>query len=549
MIRKNEKLFFLILLLLVTGKMIFVGSNVDEGYAIELCYRLAKGDRLITEMWEPHQTSAIFGALLVKLYWLFSAETNTGIVLFMHMCGAICQLSVAYYLYKVIKQEIPDHIAFYLSIFYALCYPKGVIAPDYSNLQNWFVTLMVLFLIQARKKAFYYILVGVCLSGAVLAYPSMILLYPMVILLVWTEDSKLITKKEKKNAILYITITCGALAMLFIGYLLSYANVKEILQGIRYVLQDGSHSEGLISRMSEVMYYAGTIAIRIGIYCLIAFALQRFFRKRDRNNSIYIIVILLSLAIQILYWLLRDEFVNQPQTEIVFMAIVGMALMRKSKSVMPRYMIVCSATGLIGTIILSNFKLIELVVYLALATIGGVIALYFDLESDNREISISLKTLMMAWIVILSFGRVWVTSQGGELHTTPFEVRNVQKFGPGIGIFTNYMTGHRYNTIADQWDELVKEGEAVFYVGPSSYYYMFGDVVISAPNTISTPVYEANILDYWEKYPERYPDVVLVESCYGELIYPDDSFIIRWLNTEYQPSEVIEKEYVQVYRK
>ena len=73
--------------------------------------------------------------------------------------------------------------------------------------------------------------------------------------------------------------------------------------------------------------------------------------------------------------------------------------------------------------------------------------------------------------------------------------------------------------------------------------------MVSAPNTISTPVYDEMILYYWEMHPERYPDVVFVESCYGEVMYDEEEFIMKWLNTEYNASSVTDLEYIRVYRK
>ena len=43
----------------IYSKNLFIGADTDEGYGIMVGYRLAMGDRLLLEMWEPHQTSAI----------------------------------------------------------------------------------------------------------------------------------------------------------------------------------------------------------------------------------------------------------------------------------------------------------------------------------------------------------------------------------------------------------------------------------------------------------------------------------------------------------
>lgn len=567
--KTKEKKLLLLVICLTACKMIFVGSNVDEGYGIEVAWRLARGDRMLLEMWEPHQTSAIFGAVLIKLFWLFTGGSDTGLVLYMHFCGICLQFAAAYFLYLVLRQILPEErkdFAFLGGCVYTLCYPKGVIAPEYSNLQNWFTTCcalcFILFLHNYRqdkgisrengKELCSLVLSGVFLSGAVLVYPSMVLLYPVMAAVLCCR-----LKKGKWQAVLFLTLPCLVLGGIFTGYLFSYMSLGQIEQGISYVLRDGAHTAGPLSRAGETVWQILMLLLRTGIYYGAAFGGICLYgrkismdRRQIRIASCYG-ALLISFVVQIGIWLFRDEFINQPQAELVFLVILAMILFfcgEKGKAAKEcMILVIFSLTGLLAAILLSNFMLKELIGYLSLGAIGGAGILYqTEKEAWQKK---TFETVMCFWILTLSFGRVWVTSQGSELHTTPFEIRNIQKSGPGIGIITNYMTGYRYNTIAEEWDTLVRDGESVFYVGPSSFYYMQGDVIISAPNTISTPVYDESLLDYWEMFPRRYPDVVLVESCYGEVIYPDDSFIMCWLNTEYGASLVTDYEYVRVYRK
>ncbi|MFR8791977.1 hypothetical protein [Gallintestinimicrobium sp.] len=64
-ILKNKKIlenYLYSAIIAYTAKNLFIGADTDEGYGIMAGYRLAMGDRLLLEMWEPHQTSAIFTA-------------------------------------------------------------------------------------------------------------------------------------------------------------------------------------------------------------------------------------------------------------------------------------------------------------------------------------------------------------------------------------------------------------------------------------------------------------------------------------------------------
>lgn len=76
---KSKKIWKVICFLAIiayTLKNLFVGADTDEGYGIMVGYRLAMGDRLLLEMWEPHQTSAIFTAVFIKLFVMLTGGVD-----------------------------------------------------------------------------------------------------------------------------------------------------------------------------------------------------------------------------------------------------------------------------------------------------------------------------------------------------------------------------------------------------------------------------------------------------------------------------------------
>ena len=138
----------------------------------------------------------------------------------------------------------------------------------------------------------------------------------------------------------------------------------------------------------------------------------------------------------------------------------------------------------------------------------------------------------MLYFVIMGnvFGYSYRMIGGNSLGTTILEVRGYNHAGMRAGILTDYMTAHRYNVNQESWDEMIPAGSNLFYVGPSQFSYMHGDCKIATGNTISTPTYDETILDYWEMNPHKYPDVVAVESMYGEITAVSaDNYILQWI--------------------
>ena len=126
-------------------------------------------------------------------------------------------------------------------------------------------------------------------------------------------------------------------------------------------------------------------------------------------------------------------------------------------------------------------------------------------------------------------------------------MRGINRKGLRAGILTDYMTAYRYNNNMEIWQEAVPDGSTVLYVGPSQFYCMLGEHTQASPDTICSMIYDERLLDYWEIHPERYPDVVVFESSYGDIRQEGDNFIWHWLMEDFQPSERKDYPYIAVF--
>ena len=148
-----KKIYIINILFFLIASISIIVSNVsyDAEYQMAMGYRLLKGDTPILEMWEPNQTSAFLSAIIMKLY-LSIAGTTTGIVLFVNVMGYLIRVGISGFLYYRINKmagKVPALIACFLFI---LIGPKDMLVPDYSNMEVWFSTLTVLFLVEYFEK-------------------------------------------------------------------------------------------------------------------------------------------------------------------------------------------------------------------------------------------------------------------------------------------------------------------------------------------------------------------------------------------------------------
>lgn len=204
-----------------------------------------------------------------------------------------------------------------------------------------------------------------------------------------------------------------------------------------------------------------------------------------------------------------------------------------------------------GLNIFSNWKPVALNVYLVMGLLGGFLCWRQYFWEKRKEAGLKLmRVILVVFLLSEVLARCLLMIGGDEGSSMTYQVRGISREGVRGGILTSYMNSYRYNDNYEHFPEIVPAGSMVLYLGPSQFYYMMGDCRIAAPSTISTPEYDESLELYYELHPERFPDVVVMESCYGDVSYfAEDDYIFTWLDDSYGPYEIEEYPYVRVYRR
>lgn len=559
----NKKCLFAIVIALTAYivKNIFVGADSDEGYGIVLSYRLVMGDRLLLQMWEPHQTSAIFTALFTAPFiWLTGGGTFLNIylrIIYFLIHGIVTVMVYRTFRACVLHEE--KEKAFWISLVYFVSSPKCIYIPEYSNLHMWFFTLLCLSAIwydsvEFPLKSNRYVIpavAGIFLVCDVLAYPSMILLFPIFFAFFWRRSAD-------KRMCAFFVLPCILGGVLFCGYLLTYMTIGEILQMIPHILDDGSHQSGSWEKVADWLSDFGGVAVNFLITGLAAGGLAKLYcrirkKRRSFSCSFLFFFFLLQTVYQFYCWFTSDYNASYPHLLYLFILLSGIYCYYKSgkKGKSGIYLILFSFAAYFSVMVLSNWSPVHLMPYFILGVLGGLV--YWGDYFKEQAVLLAERALpVLCGILVFSnvFGYCWLYIGGGWIHSSILTVGGIHKDGLRKGILTSYMSAYQYNSDLSAWREAVPEGSTCLFVGPQQVYYMFGDSKIAAPSTISTPVYDESLLDYWDINPDRYPDVVVVESWFGDMRgAAEGSFIRQWLEEEFQAVQVTDYAYITVYRR
>ncbi len=523
------KMILLILSALTTIKVIFLGGDIDEEYAIAMAYRMAIGDRMFMEMWEPHQTSGFFIALLVKIFMRATGGT-TGVVLFVRMIGTICLGVISILIYRTMKGYSSNLISFVAAIFYYNTMIKYSPVPDFANMLVWFSTLMYLCLLMyARGKtnaSIWLSLAGVCTSLLVLSYPPTILSVIPVCIGILKVGRK---EKVVKDIMLYMGM-CGFCGILYIMYFLSHMSMEEFCYGLSQMMTDGSHS---LTYMDRIQGYGRDIFLQIPHFMLAAglalfvWIICKFVTKK--KCSLLLCMIATISMEQMYVWIFDNEAIQFPGLLYPLLLVFGIICYAVGKeNGEEQNNAVRTANYWFGSMVsLGLFFAATLVTNEHLwqsneyMMIGMLVTFsYFKYDNQDTKFWCLLAIILILGTSFFRKGYLMYFTYGKD---TICVTKQKALDGPLKGVYARWSVGVTYNEKQNVLDIYVPHGSRVLYIGAKNLLYLQGQYDICNFSTISTPTIDERIFEYWALYPDKYPEYIIWDNDIGSpIIYSEE---------------------------
>lgn len=441
-----------------------------------------------------------------------------------------------------------------------------------------------------RKMIFTVIEAGLWLSFVVLSYPTCLLLFPFIIWYLWKYDS------DRKKTIAVFAGTCLAAGGLYMAYLFSYMTLQELLANIQSLIAScGSHSGGIQKKLGIYgVDFLSLLPFALG-YFLVAVIVYRFINRRklkgnreelkkskeesgesgkalkesrkkskesgketegtvevEKISFLYVLLIT-SFGLQFLHWILMlwEYESSYPFTVYFFMFGIGFCYLRKlpgEKRETAVLWLGANVVMYIAILLLTNLTLFTSIKYLMTGVIMCVAVLMAYTKEKQPEVFRKYTApLLITWCLVAVFVKGWAYTDNDGLMKNITCVGNILSAGPGKGIFTEYMQGYMQECNYEEFRTYIEPGENLLALDSNTLCYMYQDINIASSTTICTPSFDENLLDYWERNPEKYPDVIAVQCWYGELKWDQDSWIMHWIENEFGATQVVDGSYFRYY--
>lgn len=549
--KTHKKLFNVLCMfaVMINIKGILTDYNVDSGYAIATSYRQLLGDKMISDMWEPHQTSAFLCTFLMWLYTMIT-HTTTGVVLFLHATGVVIKGALTIFVHHSLRSFIHPVALDFMCLYMFVATPKGLVLPEFSNMQLWFSICLFCCLVkyfQFDQKLRYLFAAGFFLCLEVLAYPACILVAPGCVFLLFLYSS------NKWRDSLLLMGECLIIGGVYIGYFVIRMGFDNFLMNCRYIITgDSAHNKSILSKLPS---YFSELVNCLLIYIILFFIAVCIAKIFSRKIS----------TIAIILFLLCDFFKTLTSTTGYFerfpiyfpVIIFSMLLLRYCNNTEKQIYIigtVISILSFISTLTLTNLTLLSSSCYLVLGIMVAFIPFTYHVEKQEMPSSTIITYGFLTLFLLTTFFHYgFITKCMGGQKTNLFHIGGVVKSGPALGIFSEYMGPFIMNITTQEWKQYIQPGDKVLIVSvetlDSLMYLYQADVIISSDSTMCNPTYNDKLLSYWEYHPEKFPNVVLIESRDNTLLVSEDTWIMKWLYKEFDSENYIDGKYWRYYRK
>lgn len=509
---------------------IFTGFDIDEAYALAMPYRVLQGDRLFADMWEVHQTSFLVPYVFLELFYAVTGSVD-GVVLYTRIVTTVLHFMVSYVVYKELCENanITDrHIAAILALMYFNFLPKWMISLDFSMQQLWFFTLFLVFFERSRRKnnsVFLMFLAGVMLALDVLSYPGMVLVYAAAVLLLFMR------KENRWRMIGALTGGCAIAALMFFVWIFTYMTPAELIEAVPKVFMDGSHQYDMMTKLGlyasqwlEVFIQSAILLVPTLVVTFVFFLLYKRFRLFEKfgplsKGLLFCIVfegmisVLITCAGLVTTW---GPFRLQVRYTIQFvMAFVLYGQMKKEavdqkECKRIQMLLWLSLASFIGILLASNVGPVTSSSYLV---IGNMVFCGLTLWlARNRSKAMQI----LAYVGVLAFLSSLLMCKGFYMRNTEYVPGDISEplakveAGPLAHIYVPKEDFVRYTSDYETIQQHTSEEDYVLFMGTEGLSNLYAKGKIVIPTTISTPAFNEQWVDYFEREGQKQPTVIFI---------------------------------------
>lgn len=502
----------------------------DEVFYLSLPYRMAQGDRMVTEEWQLVQLYSFALYPIMKLYLALRSNTD-GMVLHFRWIYLLFQFCGSLYLYKRLHKEHALGAALG-SFLFLLATPYNIMALSYNTIGLLCFAVTVITIVTEREYSRKTcIAVGLVFALSVLCCPFLIFLYAVFGCCAGISGWRMHDRRYPA-AFFWFTCGCALMALVFLIFLLTKSSVPEILQVLPYIFTDDSHgnaASALLPRFLRFCWKSVPCAPAVNTVYLVLLAGAFADRKRSFRKLLFCAATV-NTGFYLVLLMVFDRFVNTLSYPILILGFFAVLLSdeRKSRPLLMVYLptvvysfCICSSSD-------QQFHALSFV------TCAGAAYSFLPILRLTEELSKGRKwdwQRVAAWCVIMFlFGSVlllrWKQTQRDG---STYMQHSVISVGVHKGIVATEERKEAYEAYYHESAPIREaEGENVFYYTQYCDLYLSDSKRCASFSTWLGGLWSETVMpklqSYYRIFPEKIPDYIFLGE---EMWYGPEEFLNR----------------------
>ena len=255
-------------------------------------------------------------------------------------------------------------------------------------------------------------------------------------------------------------------------------------------------------------------------------------------------------------WVLFNKGYERLQIHLAVTLCLGLWLLcfkLPAKDTFTRYMWFGTIIGILSLACIMMLTDLTLLSSIPHGMLGSICMLAL-LAHIAREHKPYMLFLLMTFCLTACIGKGYTLRDSFGAYNNVLQSRGICKYGPAIGTITNYMGAYIYNNEYQFWQEHIDEGSKVMIVtanvqSVNTIQYTFKNAEVCHYSIVDPTAYDERLMTYWSYYPDKVPDIIVVDCWYGNLFFEPDSWIMQYIEQDFGYTEVIDGDYVRMYKR
>lgn len=484
-------------------------DTTDETFYFATAKRFCDGDMLFKDDWNRGQ---VYGLLMVPFYraYVFFNGSNEGIILFARLLFIFLSLAIAYFLYVLLIEYNVSRAASLVISLCELVYARGnIITMSYYSLGflTFLLTILCWMMAERRQRDWYRIIAGVNFSVSVLCMPYMVIIFG--IMWVYAGYKYLKGYKAYVEKAWRMTLGCVASAVTFLIYYFQMIPWSKLLEYVFVVFSDpGMEKEGPLFQYWDLLVYMVSVFFKYTwpIYFMTFIMSVLIGKKIIKSTGLkkwMIGILLLEFIIQAVY--VRGYF-EGGIIAVFFLFIFQLQLLYPEYRLkeLEQYFLVPGVFFAAVWVVGSNVGQRVVNMGFLLIDIWGISLLWYIVSKERiYKYMLAPAYIMLGTLVLI---RCFDIYRDGALGKLTYQVSE----GIMKGIYTEPERGKAYESAVELLRNNTKEGDIIAVLGCNPWGYLETSASCGAYTTWQFSDGETRLIQYYETFPEKVPNVILV---------------------------------------